>query len=111
MAIGIGRRQFISALGGAALAPLAARAQERERIRRIGVLVGLAADDLQGQARLGAFLQGLQEWGWSVGRNLQIDYRWGASDRDRIRKYAAELVALAPDVILANGGSVIAVLQ
>ena len=102
------RRQFITILGGAAAAwPLAARAQQGERMRRIGVLMSLAADDPEGQARLAAFLQGLQELGWTDGRNVRIDYRWGAGDADITRKYAAELVALAPDVILASGGTVV----
>src|SRR5262245_55974951 len=99
------RREFITLLGGAAMAwPRAARAQQRERMRRIGVLMNLAADDAEGQARLAAFLQGLQEAGWAVGRNVRIDLRWGAGDAERNRKYAAELLALAPDLILANGG-------
>ena len=98
------RREFITLLGGAAAAwPLAARAQQGERMRRIGVLMSLAADDPEGQARLAAFLQGLQQLGWTDGRNVRIDYRWGAGDAERIRRYAAELVALAPDVILASG--------
>ena len=101
------RREFITVLGGAAAAwPLAARAQQGERVRRIGVLVAVA-DDPEGQARIAAFLQGLQQLGWAEGRNLQIDTRWGAGDADRFRKYAAELVALAPDVILAAGGAVV----
>jgi putative ABC transport system substrate-binding protein len=105
------RRDFIALLGsGAAGWPLLARAQQRDRIRRIGVLMSLAADDPESQARHAAFLQGLQEWGWTVGRNAQIDYRYAAGDADRIRKYAAELVALAPDVILATGSPVTAAL-
>jgi putative ABC transport system substrate-binding protein len=101
MTVTIGRRELLAALGGAAAAwPLAAYAQQRERMRRIGVLIALASDDPQGQARLVAFVQGLQELGWTDGRNVRIDYRWGAADA---RKYAAELVTLAPDVILANG--------
>jgi putative tryptophan/tyrosine transport system substrate-binding protein len=101
------RRAFISLLGGAAAAwPVAARAQQAERVRRIGVLMAVA-DDPEGQARIAAFLQGLQQLGWAEGRNLQIDTRWGAGDADRFRKYAAELVALAPDVILAAGGAVV----
>ena len=99
------RREFISLLGGAAVWPLAARAQQGERIRRIGVLVNLPADDPQAQARNAAFLQGLQELGWTVGRNVRIEYRWGANNADNTRKFAAELVALAPDVILAPGTS------
>ena len=98
------RRQFITALGGAAVVwPIAARAQQSERVRRIGVLAGLSADDAQGQARLVAFVQGLQQLGWTDGRNVRIDFRWGAGDADRFRRYAAELIALAPDVVLASG--------
>ena len=101
------RRQFITLLGGAAAAwPLAARAQQMRRIRRIGVLMSTTPDDVEGQARIAAFLKGLQQWGWAVSGNVRIDTRWGAGDADRIRKYAAELVALAPDVILASGGAV-----
>jgi putative ABC transport system substrate-binding protein len=104
MTIGVGRRQFISALGGVvATWPLAARAQQGESMRRIGVLTNLATGDPEDQARNAAFLQALQPLGWTVGRNVRIDYRWGAGDADRNRKYAAELVALAPDVILATG--------
>jgi putative tryptophan/tyrosine transport system substrate-binding protein len=77
-------------------------------MRRIGVLMHLAADDLEGQARIAAFLQGLQEGGWSVGRNVRIDYRWAVGDAERSRRYAAELVAFAPDAILAAGGAVVA---
>src|SRR6516162_6259662 len=96
------RREFISLLGGAAAAwPLATRAQP-ERPRRIGVLMTLAADDPEAQARNAAFLQALSELGWTVGRNVQIDYRWGVADADRYRSRAAGLVALAPDVILTN---------
>ena len=97
------RRDFITLLGGAAW-PFAARAQA-DRVRRIGVLMALAADDPTGQARLVAFVQGLQQWGWTDGRNVRIDTRWAAGDAERFRKYAAELVALAPDVILASGGT------
>ena len=102
------RREFITLLGGAASWPLAARAQQPERMRRIGVLTNLVADDPEAQARVGAFLQGLQEFGWAVGRNVRIEYRWGAGDADRTRGYAAELVALAPDVILTSGASALA---
>jgi ABC-type uncharacterized transport system substrate-binding protein len=106
------RREFITLLGGAAaMWPLAARAQQRERMRRIGVLMGLAADDPEGQARFTAFAQGLQQFGWTDGRNVRIEYRWGAGDLDRFRRYAAELVALAPDVILASGSPAIMSLQ
>jgi putative ABC transport system substrate-binding protein len=104
------RREFVTLLGGAAAWPLGARAQQPERMRRIGVLMSLAADDSESQARHAAFLQGLQEFGWTVGRNAEIDYRYAAGDADRIRKYAAELVALAPDVILATGSPVTAAL-
>jgi putative tryptophan/tyrosine transport system substrate-binding protein len=99
----IGRRQFITLLGGAAAWPLGARAQQGERMRRIGVLMPFTADDAEGQARLLAFAQGLQQMGWAVGSNLRIDTRWGAGDVERHRKYVAELLALAPDVILASG--------
>jgi putative tryptophan/tyrosine transport system substrate-binding protein len=99
------RRQFIALLGGVAAWPLTARAQQPERTRRIGVLMSLAADDKEGQARIDAFVQGLRELGWIDGRNVQIDIRWAAGG-DRIRQqYAAELVALSPDVIMASGGS------
>jgi putative ABC transport system substrate-binding protein len=98
------RRQFITLLGGAAAWPMAARAQQAVRMRRIGVLAQGAANDPETAARLTAFVQGLQELGWSVGRNARIEYRWGAANFDLIRKYAAELVALAPDVIMAAGG-------
>ena len=101
------RRQFITILGGAAAWPLAARAQQSERMRRIGVLMNLAADDPEAQVRLAAFHQGLQELGWTVGRNLRIDTRWGAGDADRYRRYSTELVALAPDVILAASGAIV----
>ena len=98
------RRQFITLLGGAAIAwPFAAHAQER--LRRIGVLMNLASDDPEGQDRVAAFMQGLQESGWAVGRNVRVDYRWGAGDTNLFRKYAVELVALAPDVILSASGS------
>jgi ABC-type uncharacterized transport system substrate-binding protein len=100
------RRDFITLLGGAAVAwPLAARAQQTERIRRIGVLMNFAASDPEGRARFAAFLEGLQQWGWTDGRNVQIDTRWAGGDMESIRKNAAELVALSPDVILAAGGA------
>ena len=102
------RREFITLLGGAAAWPLAARAQQPERVRRIGVLMNVAADDPEGQARLAAFLQGLQQLGWTVGRNVRIDYPLGRGRCRRLRKYAAELVALAPDVILATGSLAVA---
>src|SRR6516162_10236082 len=97
------RREFITLLGGAAVAfPLAASAQQRERTRRIGVLMNLASDDAEGQARLAAFLQGLQEAGWAVGRNMRIDLRWGGGDPESFRKQASELVALAPDIVFCQ---------
>src|SRR5215467_1923815 len=104
------RRAFIALLGGAAATwPLAARAQQ-ERVRRIGVLMPSAADDPAFQARMTAFVQGLAQLGWIDGRNVRIDTRWGVADSDRIRKYAAELLALAPDVILANSSAALAAL-
>ena len=105
------RREFITFLGGAAAAwPLAARGQQGERMRRIGVLVGggTDVDDLDTQNRIGAFQQGLQQLGWIDGHNVQIDIRAGAGDADHIRRYAEELVALAPDVILATGAAAVA---
>ena len=105
------RREFIASVGGAAALPLAARAQQAERLRRIGVLMNAAADDPEGQARIAALHQGLQEWGWTPGRNAQIDIRWGAVDADSSRRYAAELVALAPDVILAPTSPAMGALQ
>src|SRR5215467_7129754 len=102
MTVTIGRRELLAALGGAAAAwPLAAWAQRPDRMRRVGVLMHLAADDPEGQSRVAAFLQGLQEAGWAVGRNVNIDVRWAAGEADRYRRYAMEIVALAPDVILA----------
>ena len=101
------RREFITLLGGAAAAwPLAGHAQQSERMRRIGVLQ--AADDSVAQARVAAFRQALQQLGWTEGRNLQIDYRWSGGNVADTRKYAAELVALSPDVILTNGAAVLA---
>ena len=106
------RREFITLLGGAAAAwPLAARAQQRERMRRVGVLMPLPADDPQSLRRLTAFVQGLQQLGWTDGRNVRIDVRWAAGDPDRFRRYAAELVGLAPDVILAAAVSSMVPLQ
>jgi ABC-type uncharacterized transport system substrate-binding protein len=105
------RRDFITLLGGAAAWPLAARAQQADRMRRIGLLMNRAADNPEGQDRIAAFHQGLQELGWSVGRNVRIDTRWGEDDAERERKYATELVALAPDIILASGTVSVAALQ
>jgi len=101
------RRRFITLLGGAAAWPIAARAQPGERMRRIGVLMSLAADDPEGQTRIKVFEQGLNELGWSLERNLRIDYRWGAGDTNR----AAELLALAPDVVVAVGSTAMGALQ
>jgi putative ABC transport system substrate-binding protein len=95
----IRRREFITLVAGAAAWPLAARAQQADRLRRIGVLMSLAADDPESQARLAAFAQSLQQLGWTIGQNVRVDYRW-ALNADTMRKYAAELVALAPDAIL-----------
>src|SRR6266540_686606 len=98
------RRDFFSLIGGAAAAwPLAARAQQGERVRRVGVLMDLAADDPEGQARLAAFTQALKQLGWSDGRNLRIDTRWATADD--IHRHAAELAALAPDVLVAGTGT------
>lgn len=101
------RREFITLLGGAAAWPVAARTQPADRVRRIGVLIGLAANDPQGRAIIAAFLQGLHQLGWSEGRNARIDIRWGAGDAENMRKYAAELVTLTPDVMLATGGTTV----
>ena len=99
------RREFITLLGGAAVAwPLSARGQQAERMRRIAVLMSTAADDAVGRARLAAFHQAMQQMGWNEGRNLRIDTRWGTNDTNRDRKFAEELVALAPDVILSATG-------
>jgi putative ABC transport system substrate-binding protein len=105
------RRQFITLLGGAAVAwPVTARAQQGERMRRVGVLTPYAADDREARARLAAFLQALQQLGWADGRNVRIDSRWGAGNASDIRKFAAELVALALDVILADSSASVAAL-
>jgi putative tryptophan/tyrosine transport system substrate-binding protein len=106
------RRTFITLLGGAAAAlPLAARAQQREQVRRVGLFMPGTADDSEYQAGNGAFLQALGELGWIVGRNVRIDYRWGAGDVDRYRATAANLVSLAPDVVLAEGTATVSALQ
>ena len=106
------RRDFIKVIAGSVAAwPLAARAQQREKMRRIVVLMNLTADDPQSPVRLAAFLQGLRESGWTDGRNVRIEYLWSANDVERSRKYAAELVTLAPDVILASGSPAVAALQ
>src|SRR2546421_7090118 len=96
------RREFITLLGGAAAWPLAARAQQGERMRRIGMLLPATADDTEFQARVGAFLQALALLGWTIGSNLRIDTRWATTNAAEIRRHAAELAALAPDLILAH---------
>jgi putative ABC transport system substrate-binding protein len=107
----IKRREFITLLGGTAAWPLAARAQQGERMRRIGVLVSAVEGDPRGLEYVTAFAQGLAELGWTVGRNVRIEYRWGAGDLDRFRRCAAELVALSPDVVLASSGSIVGAFQ
>jgi putative ABC transport system substrate-binding protein len=99
------RREFITLAGAAAAWPLAARAQQPERMRRVGVLLNTAADDMVFQARVGAFLQGLALLGWTIGHNVRIEVRWSGGKADEARRYATELAALAPDVILAHGVS------
>jgi putative tryptophan/tyrosine transport system substrate-binding protein len=98
------RRDFIKVAGSALTWPVVARAQQRD-VRRIGVLIPLAADDLEAQARYAAFLEGLQKLGWTDGRNVHVDVRWSAGNASDTRKYAEELVALAPDVIFASGSA------
>jgi ABC-type uncharacterized transport system substrate-binding protein len=105
------RREFITLLGGAAAWPLAARAQQGNRMRRIGVLSNLAEDDLETRSRNAVVRQGLQELGWTEGRNVRIDYIFSLGNIARLRQYAAELVALAPDVILATGQEATGALQ
>src|SRR5262245_20387936 len=105
------RREFITLLSGAAAWPLAARAQQGERMRRIGVLLNRVADDRLSSVFVTAFAQELQRLGWTIGRNLQIDYRWSAGNPERVRTYAAELAALAPDVLLASGSLAVAAFQ
>jgi putative tryptophan/tyrosine transport system substrate-binding protein len=108
---GMGRREFVALLGGAAATwPLATRAQQGERVRRIGALINFAADDMEGQRRFAAFLQALQEAGWEVGRNVRVDIRW-AGDVEFNSKHAMELLALAPDVFLAAGAPTVRALQ
>src|SRR5262245_42414666 len=96
------RRDFITLIGGAAAWPLGARAQQLTRMRRVGVLLGLAANDPESQVRVVTFVQALQQLGWTEGRNVRIDIRWAGGNADDLRKYAAELVALAPDVIFTT---------
>jgi putative ABC transport system substrate-binding protein len=105
------RRDFFKVIGGAA-ASWSLPAGAQQRLRRIGILLGgFAADDPEGQARMTALIQGLQERGWTDGRNVRIDYRWAVGDPERLRKYAAELVALAPDIMVAGGLSAATALQ
>src|SRR3979409_1153966 len=101
------RREFLGVLGGAAVASLAVSAQQAERMRRIGVLLPAAADDPAFQARLAAFHQGLALLDWTIGRNVRFDTRWATTNAAEIRRHAAELAALAPDLILAHGGSTV----
>src|SRR6516225_9489661 len=106
------RRDFITLCGGVAAAiPLPSRSQQPEQIRHIGVLMNLSSDDPEGKGRADAFLEGLGELGWTDGRNLRVDYRWGGGDTELFRRYAEELVTLAPDVILATGTPVVEALQ
>src|SRR5262249_32750127 len=112
MTVTIGRRELLAALGGAAAAwPLAARAEQRERVRRIGVFMPGTADDPGYQARNAAFLQALGELGWIVGRNVRIDYRWGAGEVERYGAIGADLISLAPDAVLAEGYATVSALQ
>src|SRR5215471_14996092 len=97
------RRQFIALIGGAAVWPLTARAQQRDRLRRIGVLMSYPESDPQGQLRAAAFRQGLEKLGRSIGRDVQVDIQWGVGDADWIRSAVARLLQTAPDVIVANG--------
>jgi ABC-type uncharacterized transport system substrate-binding protein len=103
----IRRREFITLLGGAAAWPLAARAQQSERLRRIGVLIPYSADDLEGQARIGAFQQELQQLGWAIGRNVRVDTRWAGANATDIRQQAEKLAELAPDAIQATGSATV----
>ena len=105
------RREFIALLGSAAAWPLAARAQQREKMRRVGVLMNLAADDTEGSARVTALAQGLQELGWRDGRDVRIDYRWAAADAASFQRHAQELLTLAPDVIIASATPSVVALQ
>jgi putative tryptophan/tyrosine transport system substrate-binding protein len=104
------RREFITLLGGAAAWPVAARAQQTDRARRIGILTSLSMHDPASQARLTTLQQGLQQLGWTEGRNIHIDWRWGAGNADNLRKHAEQLTALAPDAIVANGSAAVALL-
>jgi putative tryptophan/tyrosine transport system substrate-binding protein len=106
------RREFLTLLGGAAVVwPLAARAQRADRVRRIGVLMGLVASDPEAQSRVAAFENGLQDLGWIKGRNIRIEYRWASGGENELRNHAAELLAMVPDLILANSTPVTAALR
>src|ERR1051326_1646735 len=105
------RRTFLSVVGGAVAWPVAAHAQRREQLRRVAIFMGTVADDPRAQTQLARLLQSLQQHGWTVGRNLNVEYRWTAGKIDEARKGAAELVARAPDVIFAAGGPQLAALQ
>src|SRR5262245_48155943 len=105
------RREFIVALGGAAITQLMARGQQTDRVRRIGALITSSLDDPESQAVVGAFSQGLQALGWTLGRNVRIEYRWAPFEDERVRRTAAELVAIAPDIIMAMGGTAVRALQ
>ena len=111
MSAKVKRRTFLAILGGAAAWPLAARAQQPDRMRRVGVLNSITADDPDAPPRIAAFAQGLQQLGWTIGRNVRIDYRWGASEAEQTRKHAAELVALSPDVLVGTTAAIVAALQ
>jgi putative ABC transport system substrate-binding protein len=108
MTMAVGRREMMAALSAMAAWPLAARAQQRTATRRVGVLLNIAPDDPESQTRLTAFAQGLQSSGWTVGQNVRIEYRWAGGSADAIKKYAQELIALAPDVILAQSTAAVA---
>src|SRR5262252_6459603 len=99
------RREFIALIGGVTAWPLTARAQQSKSMRRVAALLPYSANDPEAQNRNAAFLQGLQQLGWTVGENVRIDYRWSAGSEDDTRKYAAELVALAPDVLFTSGSA------
>src|SRR3954464_15040979 len=105
------RRKFIALVGSAAAWPVIARAQQPDRVRRIGLLIPATADDVEFQARIEALLQVLQQSGWTIGRNLRVDTRWATANTADIRRHALELAALAPDVIVAHGSSAVAPLQ
>src|SRR5207247_3269031 len=111
MASHIERRKFLATLGGAAAWPLAARAQQPERMRRIGVLILYSQTDREGQARIAAFLDTMRSLGWTDGRNVRIEYRWSAGDVGREKVSAAELVRSTPDVIVVSGWTALAVLK